>query len=88
MYAVAACCLENVHSVEVSCSAGAIPEFVSLNVADLDVGGHKTAGDIALPEGVELVTAKETVIAHVEKLRGAKEDAPAAETEAAKPGDK
>ncbi len=41
-----------------------------------------------LPEGVELVTAKEIVVAHVEKLRGAKEDAPTAEADAAKPGDK
>ncbi len=80
--------LENVHEVEVRCSAGSIPESLTLNVGDLDVGGHKTAGDIVMPEGVELVTAKETVVAHVEKLRGAKEDAPAAEADAAKPGDK
>jgi large subunit ribosomal protein L25 len=69
--------LENMHEVEIRCSAGAIPEFLSLNVSDLEVGGHKIAGDLTLPEGVELLTPREVVVAHIEKPRGEVEVAPA-----------
>lgn len=68
--------LENMHEVEIRCSAGAIPEFLLLNVSDLEIGGHKTAGDLTLPEGVELVTSREVVVAHIEKPRGEIELAP------------
>lgn len=71
--------LENMHSVIVRCSAGDIPDSVVLEVSDLDVGGQKTAGDLTLPAGVELVTPREAVVAHIEKLRGAADEA---ETEA------
>ena len=62
--------LENMHEVEITCFAGSIPEFLPLNVSDLDLGGHKSAGDLKLPEGVELVTAKEAMVAHIERPRG------------------
>jgi large subunit ribosomal protein L25 len=83
--------LENMHEVEVRCSAGSIPEFLALNVSDLNVGGHKTAGDLTLPEGVELLTPKETVIAHIEKPRGEAEPTPLSGAQpevVAKAGDK
>jgi len=66
--------LENMHSVLVKCPAGGIPDSLSLDVTTLDVGGHKTAGDLVLPEGVELVTPADAVVAHIEKLRGATDD--------------
>jgi large subunit ribosomal protein L25 len=59
--------LENLHEVQIRCSAGSIPEFVVLKVADLQLGGHKYASDLTLPEGVELVTPGDMVVAHVEK---------------------
>ena len=62
--------LENLHSVTVRCPAGQIPETLLLDVSDLDVGGQKIAGDLVLPEGVELVTPAETVIANIAKPRG------------------
>jgi large subunit ribosomal protein L25 len=70
--------LENMHSVLVRCPAGSIPDSLTLDVSDLDVGGHKTAGNLVLPEGVELVTPADAVVAHIEKLRGAAADEPAA----------
>jgi large subunit ribosomal protein L25 len=70
--------LENMHSVMVRCPAGAIPDSLLLDVSDLDIGGHKTAGNLVLPEGVELITPAEAVVAHIEKLRGAAADEPAA----------
>ena len=59
--------LENLHAVDIRCPAGKIPDQLVLNVSDLHIGGHLTAGDLELPEGVELVTPPETVVAHVEE---------------------
>ena len=67
--------LENIHEVEVRCPAGSIPDHIVLKVGDLQVGGHKYASDLTLPEGVELVTPKETAVAHVEKPKGADDSA-------------
>ncbi|MCC9654724.1 50S ribosomal protein L25 [Rhodopirellula halodulae] len=61
--------LENAHEVEIRCSAGSIPDSLVLDVNDLGVGQHKTASDLTLPEGVELVTDGDMVIAHVEAKR-------------------
>ncbi len=83
--------LENVHEVEIRCSAGSIPEFIVLKVGDLQVGGHKLASDLTLPEGVELLTPGETVVAHIEKPKSADDadSAAAAEPEIiAKGGEK
>lgn len=59
--------LENMHSVEVRCPAGDIPEHVGLDVTNLHVGEHLTAGDLELPQGVELITPAESVVAHIEQ---------------------
>jgi large subunit ribosomal protein L25 len=40
-----------------------------LEVSELGVGEHKTAGDLTLPEGVELITDGDVVIAHIEARR-------------------
>lgn len=58
--------IENLHEVDVRCSAGSIPESVRLNVENLDLGGHLLASDLELPEGVELVTAGDSTVAHIE----------------------
>ncbi len=76
--------LENHHDVEIRCSAGSIPENLGLNVSDLHLGQSLTAGDLELPEGVELVTPADTVVAHVEEPRAMKVDDESAE-EAAEP---
>jgi large subunit ribosomal protein L25 len=82
--------LENVHEVEIECLAGSIPEFVTIDVSGLEIGAHMVAGDIKLPSGVSLLTASETVIAHVERARGDKSaaDEVVAPEGAAKGGDK
>lgn len=62
--------LENLHEVEIRCPAGQIPDSLGLNVSDLHLGGHLTAADLEMPEGVELVTPQETIVAHIEEPRG------------------
>jgi len=84
--------LENLHEVQVRCSAGAIPEEVVLNVGELHVGGSLTAADLELPEGDELVTASDSMVAHVEEPKGGKAveavDGPSEPEVIAKGGDK
>ncbi|QDV44106.1 50S ribosomal protein L25 [Stieleria neptunia] len=70
--------IENAHEVEVECPAVAIPEFVELNVTGVGLGEHRSASDLSLPEKVVLVTPGETVVYHVEKVKG---EAAADETE-------
>ena len=62
--------IENSHEVEVRCPAVAIPESVSLNVTSVALGENRTAADVELPDNIELVTPKETVVFHVEKPKG------------------
>ncbi len=66
--------LENLHEVQVRCSAGSIPEELVLNVSELHMGQSMTAGDLELPEGVELATAADAMVAHVEEPKRGKSD--------------
>ena len=56
-----------VHELEVECEAEAIPEKIEIIVKDLHLGGEITAGDIALPAGVTLVTDAEVLVVHCVK---------------------
>jgi len=67
--------IDNAHEVEIECPAGQIPESVGLNVTELELGGHLTAGDLELPEGVSLVTPVESVMVHIEQPKGTEEEA-------------
>lgn len=69
--------LENLHEIDVTCPAGAIPESIDVDVSGLKLGGSMTAGDLPLPEGVALVTDADQVVLHVEEPRGSVEAAPA-----------
>lgn len=53
-----------VFELDIECSAGAIPSKLEANLKELDIGGTITAGKVALPEGVELITAADVVVAH------------------------
>lgn len=66
--------IENSHEVEVECPAVSIPEFVVLHVTDVNSGENLTAADLVLPDNVELITKTGTVVYHVEKPKGIKDD--------------
>lgn len=72
--------LENQHQVDITCSAGNIPENVVMHVAELHVGENLTAGDLDLPEGVELITPPEFVICSIVAPKGQSEDEDEAES--------
>ncbi len=63
--------IENSFDVEISCPVVAIPSAIVLNVVSVGLDQHRTAGDLVLPENVELVTPAETVIYHIEKPKSA-----------------
>lgn len=66
--------IENQHEVEISCPAVAIPEFVIGVVTGVESGSNLTAGQLDMPENVELVTPSDTVVFHVAKPKGRSED--------------
>src|ERR1044072_4687727 len=65
-------------AVEIECVPDEIPEHFVIDVTDLMIGQSKRASDVELSGSMKLVSAPETVIAHVVALR-AEEVAPAAE---------
>ncbi len=76
-------------AVEIECVPDEIPEHFTVDVTDLMIGQSKRASDVALTGSMKLVSAPDTVIAHVVALRA--EEAPAAAEaaptpEAAAPG--
>ena len=61
------------HELEVWGPANQIPEHLEVDVTELGIHDHVTAGEIALPPGFELVTAPETVVVAIEPSRTARE---------------
>ena len=53
---------EQMDHIEVECVVTEIPESIPVNIKEVEVGDAIHAGDIALPEGLKLITEPETVI--------------------------
>ncbi len=53
---------KQINEIEVSCLPGDLPEYIEIDLADLDVGDSIVLRDVTLPEGVTLMAA----IAHDE----------------------
>jgi len=65
--------------IKVRCLPTAIPEDIEHDISSLDLDQALTAGQLALPAGVELVSAPQMPICHVAKVVvAAEEAAPAA----------
>jgi large subunit ribosomal protein L25 len=80
------------HAVEVRCRADAIPNSIEVDVGGLDINHSKHLSDIALPEGVRVVSARDITLVTVvppsgyaEELKAAAEAAAAAAAAAAAP---
>lgn len=52
-------------TVQLAVEATSIPESVIVSVEGLEAGTHVTAGEIALPEGAELLTAPDVLVVNV-----------------------
>ncbi|MCC6284688.1 MAG: 50S ribosomal protein L25 [Phycisphaerales bacterium] len=52
--------------IEVECTLATLPEFIEVNVADMDVGSSLTAKQVALPDAsMKLKTSPDAVVAHI-----------------------
>ncbi|HUK19651.1 MAG TPA: 50S ribosomal protein L25 [Bryobacteraceae bacterium] len=69
-------------SIEIECLPDEIPESYTVDVSELMIGQSKRASDVPVAGSIKLLSAADTVIAHVVALR-AEEVAPAAEAAAA-----
>ncbi|MCI3923675.1 50S ribosomal protein L25 [Paenibacillus sp. TRM 82003] len=72
--------------VEVKCMPASLPEALTVDVSDLDVGGNVLASQLEVPEGVELLTDGGEVLlllsAKQKEASTAQDEAEAAELEA------
>jgi len=58
--------LDHVHrTIKVRTIPSKLPEKIEVDISSLDMGDVITAGDLKIPEGVKLVTEKETIIVTV-----------------------
>ena len=64
-------------AVEIECLPDEIPEEFKVDVSELLIGQSKRASDVALAGSMKLVSAPDSVIAHVVTLRAEVEAAPA-----------
>lgn len=54
-----------VHSLELTCRAGDVPDTVEVRIQDLEIGGSITVGDLELPDGVTCQLAEDQVVVQV-----------------------
>ena len=69
--------------IEIECLPDDIPEQFSVDVSELMLGQSVRAGELALGEGVALVSAADMVISHVVALKAEAVETPAAGVEGA-----
>jgi large subunit ribosomal protein L25 len=90
---------QDLNSLEVQADATKIPTSIELNIGALSIGAHISAGEVALPDGVTLVTEADHMVvsvlaaptaaqmeadlAEAEAGAGIEHDAPASEVAAA-----
>lgn len=65
--------------VEISCLPGDLPEFIEVDMADVELGGHVHLSDLTIPKGVDLVSlthgeGRDLDVASVQATRSAIED--------------
>ena len=66
--------LENQHQVDIECPAGSIPDSVTLEIAELQLGSNLAASSLTLPEGVVLISPAEQVLCSVAAPKGQQGD--------------
>ncbi len=75
------------HQLEIEGPAGSIPENIEIDVSELDLHDHVTAGDVALPDGFKMVTPADAIVVSIEPSRTEREleEAAAGPAEASEP---
>lgn len=66
--------------LEIKCLPGNLPEFIEVDMAEIEVGGHVHLSDLAIPAGVEVLAhGQDLDIASVQATRAAEESEEATE---------
>ncbi|RMF10716.1 MAG: 50S ribosomal protein L25 [Candidatus Neomarinimicrobiota bacterium] len=72
--------IENLSHLEISCLPTEVPESIAIDITELEIGHALTAGDVTLPDNIELVTDPELTVVTVQAPKThVEEEAPAAE---------
>ncbi len=74
------------HSLEIRCLPGELPEAIDVDVTSLGIGTHISVGDLKLADGITVVTDGEAIIATCISPRVEEPVAAAAEPEVIKKG--
>ena len=62
------------HEAHVRCTPARIPESIQADVSGMSIGESLRLGDLALPDGVELLANPKTIVCHVAETRGSLEE--------------
>ena len=79
---------KQLRALEIECLPTAIPDVITADVSDLDIGESIHVDDLTLPEGVQVVNDPAAVVAAVTVLRSIESDESIAEEEAEVPAEK
>lgn len=75
----------NAREIPVSCLPGDLPEFVTLDISELEIGGRVLVSDLTVPATVEVLEDADTVIASIQGPAREEEVAAVEETAPAEP---
>ncbi|MCP5534471.1 MAG: 50S ribosomal protein L25 [Akkermansiaceae bacterium] len=73
------------HSIEVTCLPGDLPEAIDIDVSGLQLGDSLHMGEVKYPKGVTPTQGEEVVIVHIGRAGSGAESAEAAEAAEAAP---
>ncbi len=73
--------VQMLNSVSVQCRPAEIPEFLEIDVSDMEMNTNLFVKDIILPEGVEMLTADDIAVVSVQEPKEEKEEEVVEETE-------
>jgi len=72
----------SIHEIEVECDSDHLPEKIEVDITDLEANHALHLREIALPEGVKLITNPDTVFAIIKFAHGEPENPSEVEAEA------
>ena len=73
--------VQMLNSVTIKCRPAEIPEFLEIDVSDMEVNTNLFVKDITLPEGVEMLTADDIAVVSVQEPKEEKEEEVVEDTE-------
>jgi len=73
--------VQMLNSVTIQCRPAEIPEFLEIDVSDMEMNTNLFVKDISLPEGIEMLTADDIAVVSVQEPKAEKEEEVVEDTE-------